>query len=148
MGASQVTGKRSETGLTRSAADVLEWARTARPQALADLVSALGRLGEPALAPVLASLAGHVDPEVRLVVAQTLGGLPDTSPATIEALVVLSCDAEEEVRSWATFGLCAEGRSRLPRVDDALVVRLGDPCEEVRVEAARGLAGLAPVLDG
>jgi HEAT repeat protein len=142
----EVIGKRSEVDVARAAGELLEWTRAVRPGGLPDLVSALGRLGEPALVPGIAALAQHVDPEVRLVVAQVLGEIPDESTATVEALVVLSCDCVEEVRSWATFGLAAERLSRSQGVDDALLARLADPSEEVRVEAARGLARLAPSL--
>jgi HEAT repeat protein len=135
-----VIGNRSDVDVVRAARDLLDWTRATRPDGLPDLVSALGRLREPALAPAIAALACHCDPEVRLVVAQALGDLPDDSPATVEALVRLSADAVEEVRSWATFGLAAGRLSRSPGVDDALLARLADPSEEVRVEAARGLA--------
>ncbi len=132
--------------MTRAVGELLEWASAAHPDGLPDVVSALGRLGEPALAPRIAPLADHCDPEVRLVVAQVLGGLGDESADTVAALVRLSCDSVEEVRSWATFGLAGERLVMAPGVDDALIARLGDPCEEVRVEATRGLAR-RPILD-
>ncbi|HEX8207551.1 MAG TPA: HEAT repeat domain-containing protein [Solirubrobacteraceae bacterium] len=135
-------GERSEVDVARAAGELLEWTRVVRPEGLPDVVSALGALGEPSLAPAIAALADHHDPEVRLVVAQALGGLPDSSPLTVGALVVLSCDDVEEVRSWATFGLGTDRLNRSPGVDDALLARLADPSEEVRVEAARGLARL------
>jgi HEAT repeat protein len=139
-----VIGNHNEIDVTRAARELLDWTRAVRPEALPDVVSALGRLGEASLAPVIAGLAGHPDVEVRVVVAQVLGELADESSASIGALVMLSSDDVEEVRSWATFGLGAEPLSTQPGVDDALLARLCDPCEEVRVEAARGLARLAP----
>ena len=139
----RVIGKRSDVDVVRAAEELLEWTRASCPDGLPDVVSALGRLGESSLAPRIAALARHGDGEVRLVVAQVLGGLADASAATVEALVLLSRDGVEEVRSWATFGLAGEPLSGAPGVDDALFARLADPCEEVRVEAARGLARVA-----
>jgi len=139
-----VIENRSDVDVARAAGDILEWTRAERPEGLPDVLSALGGLREPVLAPRIAPLAEHADPEVRLVVAQVLGELPDDSPATIQALVLLSHDPVEEVRSWATFGLAGDRLNRSPGVDDALFARLADPSEEVRVEAARGLARLAP----
>lgn len=133
-------GNRSDLDAARAAGDLLEWTRDVRPEGLADLVSALGGLAEPSLAPAVAALAGHAQTEVRVVVAQVLGELRDCSDATVDALVLLSCDRVEEVRSWATFALGAPRLRRTPGVDDALLARLADPCEEVRVEAARALA--------
>lgn len=133
-------GNRSDLDVARAAGDLLEWTRDVRPEGLADVVSALGGLAEPALAPSIAALAEHPETEVRVVVAQVLGELRDCSDATVDALVVLSGDRVEEVRSWATFALGAPRLSRTHGVDDALLARLGDPCEEVRVEAARALA--------
>ena len=133
-------GKQSDVDVTRAAGDLLAWTRAARPAGLADVVSALGRLGEPALAGEIAPLAEHDDPEVRVVVAQVLGELLDDSQATVCALVRLSADCDEEVRSWATFALAADRLAAAPGVADALFARLADPSEEVRVEAARGLA--------
>ena len=135
-----VIGKQSEVDVARAAADLLEWTRAARPDGLADVVSVLGRLGAPALAPRIAPLAEHDDPQVRVVVAQVLGELLDDSPSTVSALVRLTADRDEEVRSWATFGLAAERLAAAPGVADALFAKLADPSEEVRVEAARGLA--------
>ena len=130
--------------MARAAGDLLDWTSAERPEGLPDVLSALGGLREGALAPRIARLAEHDDPEVRLVVAQVLGELPDDSAATVEALVLLSHDPVEEVRSWATFGLAGDRLNRTPGVDDALLARLADPSEEVRVEAVRGLARLVP----
>ena len=133
-------GKQSDVDVARAAGDLLGWTRAARPEALADVVSAIGLLGEPALARAIAPLADHDDPQVRVVVAQVLGELSDESPATVAALVRLSLDGDEEVRSWATFGLATDRFTCVAGVADALFARLADPSEDVRVEAARGLA--------
>ena len=126
--------------MARAAATLLEWLSGARCAAAADLVSALGRAGLPGLAPSLAPLARHPEPEVRLAVAHALGAGGDSSPATVAALVILSRDRVDEVRSWATFALADGRRATAPGVPDALTARLDDTCDEVRVEAVRGLA--------
>lgn len=136
----ELIGKRSDVDVTRAAAELLEWTCAVRPEGLPDVVSALGGLAEPALAPELAPLAAHEDMQVRLVVAQVLAELRDDSPATVSALVRLSLDCDDEVRSWATFALAGDRLAAAPGVEDALFARLTDPCEDVRVEAARGLA--------
>ena len=124
----------------RATGELLAWTGGVRREALADLVSALSRLGEPALAEEIAPLAVHDDPEVRLAVAQGLDELAAASPATVAALVALSRDAVDEVRSWATFALSGDHLAGLGGVADALAARLEDPSEEIRVEAVRGLA--------
>ena len=126
--------------MRRAAGELLASARTADPDALADLVSALARLGDPAMAREVAPLAEHHDPRVRLAVAQALDALGDTSPATVTALILLSRDAVDEVRSWATFALAGDALSDAPGAPEALAAKLGDPADEVRVEAVRGLA--------
>ena len=133
-------GKRSDVDVARAAGDLLRWACAVRPEGLPDVVSALGQLGEPCLANEIAPLAAHECAQVRVVVAQVLGELPDASPATVAALVALSRDCDEEVRSWATFGLACDRLAGAPGVEDALFANLADPAEDVRVEAARGLA--------
>jgi HEAT repeat protein len=126
--------------VARSAATLLQWIVHAKGALLADFVSALGRTELPQVAHELAPLAGHVDPEVRVAVAQALGELGDASPATVAALVLLSRDVEDEVRSWATFALAADELEGATGVRDALAARLRDDSDEVRVEAVRGLA--------
>lgn len=133
-------GKRIDADLGRAAHDLLCWAREANPELLADLVSTLGRLGSPLVASTLAPLAEHPDAEVRLAVAQALGELGGASPATVAALIALSRDEVDEVRSWATFSLSCDELANAPGVTDALAAKLDDSCEEVRVEAVRGLA--------
>lgn len=130
----------SETELASASATLLRWAAAGDSAVLADLVSTLGRCGVPGLAEHLAPLAGHQQSEVRVAVAQALGTTTDDSPATIEALRTLSTDTHDEVRSWATFALAQSELAKMPGVEDALAARLDDPCDEVRVEAVRGLA--------
>ena len=129
-----------ETEVARAAATLLRWTAAAEGTVLADLVSALGRGGVPRLAHEIAPLAGHPECEVRVAVAQALGTLNDATPATVAALVRLSRDPTDEVRSWATFALAQPCLADACGVEDALRARLDDPCDEVRVEAVRGLA--------
>lgn len=120
-------------------ADLLVWARTADPSALPDLVSALGRFDDPGVARELATLVDHPQAEVRLVVAQAFEGRQAASPVVAAALVQLSVDPVEEIRSWATFALAGEQLAAVPGTYEALRARLQDPSPEVRVEAVRGL---------
>jgi HEAT repeat protein len=129
-----------DSDVMRAAATLLQWFVHTQGAVVADLVSALGRSGMPAMAHELAPLAEHAEAEVRVAVAQALGELKDASPATIAALVLLSRDRVDEVRSWATSALADERLGNATGVRDALAARLTDPYDEIRVEAVRGLA--------
>jgi hypothetical protein len=83
-------------------------------------------------------LARSPDPEVRHAVASALGGRNDD--ASIDVLIQLSSDVDDDVRSWATFGLGTQCERSDPRVCDALAARLGDRHDETRGEAWVGLA--------
>ena len=76
---------------------------------------------------------------MRLVVAQVLCNVCDGSPDTIAAIVALSQDDVDEIRSWATYALAAESLAGVPQVREALLARLDDPSKDVRTEAERGL---------
>lgn len=123
----------------RAVGDLIAFARVADPSALPDLVSALGRFRDTGVATEFAALADQPEAEVRLVVAQALSEQPHPSPAVVAALTLLSRDAVDEVRSWATFALAAESLGDAPGTIDALRARLTDPSPDVRVEAVRGL---------
>ena len=71
-------------------------------------------------------------------IAYSLGGVDD--PQALAALCVLSADADDEVRNWATFGLGTQTEADTPSIRDALAARLGDVDETVRGEAMVGLA--------
>ena len=134
-----MSGKSTDVDVARVAAELLEWARGANAPGLADLVSALGRLGDQTLTTELATLAEHDDAEVRLVVAQALGELEQMTPPAVEALIALSNDPVDEIRSWATFALAQPRIAHEPGVCDALRARLDDPSKDVRAEAEKGL---------
>ena len=128
-----------------AATTLLRWCERGDADVLAELVSVLARAAVPGVAADLARLAGHRATAVRLVVAQALFELQDASPQTVAALVALSRDPVDEVRSWATFGLAADHLAAAEGVHAALAARLDDRCEEVRVEAVRGLAARGDV---
>ena len=145
---------------SRITAELIEWAQSANEAALADAVSLIARLGDPSAAPAIARLTRHRDGEVRLVVAQALAAIGDGSAATVAALIELSNDMAEEVRSWATYALGAESLASTSGVREALQARLDDDSDDVRSEALRAMtrwaaqngspwaAGDRPGLDG
>lgn len=76
--------------------------------------------------------------------AVATGLLCQTTPAAIEALLELMCDAEAEVRDYATWSLAGEPISGMPvdseKIRQALHDRLEDEFEDVKLEALWGLA--------
>jgi HEAT repeat protein len=76
---------------------------------------------------------------VRLALAR---GLPSAgnSDETIETLIVLSRDRNEEVRDWATFGLGSQCEADTDLVRAALFERVNDEHFDTRSEALMGLA--------
>jgi HEAT repeat protein len=129
-----------EIAVEGAAAALLRWCREREAGLLADAVSVLARARVPGVAEHVAPLAQHPEPEVRLAAAQALVELQDASPASAAALVALSRDRVEEIRSWATFGLASDRLADAEGVHEALAARLEDSSDEVRVEAVRGLA--------
>ncbi|MFF8605252.1 ankyrin repeat domain-containing protein [Streptomyces sp. NPDC015346] len=113
--------------------------RARREPALA-VVTALGRIGDPAAVDEVVAFAGHGDAEVRRAVGCALTGMvPAGHPGAVGALIRLSRDHDSGVRDWATLAL-AEVPEDTPVLRDALVARLGDPDPDAVAEAARGLA--------
>lgn len=98
---------------------------------------------DPAVLPVLLTLAGSPDIDVRFQVAVALPMvlLDDHPPEDAVAVLIGLCtDSDPDVREWATFGL---GWSATPDGDDvrrALWDRTRDVEPGVREEGARGLA--------
>jgi len=92
--------------------------------------------------PVLVTLAGHRDAEVRRQVATSFTGIATGLPdgPDIRALITLTRDQDPEVRNWATFtlGFQAEVDSRAIRA--ALWERTTDEYPDAREEGIRGLA--------
>ena len=67
-------------------------------------------------------------------------GAMERQTEAIAALVALSRDEDEEVRSWATFGLASQCEVDTDAVRQALVDRFDEEDVEVRGEALVGLA--------
>jgi HEAT repeat protein len=101
-------------------------------------ISALGHLDNPAAVPLVARYRSHPNRDIRFSVAFALGSFPN-EPQSVENLLPLMDDADEEVRDWATFGLGAQGESDSPDIREALFRRLSDENDNVRQEATAGL---------
>ncbi|HEY1016744.1 MAG TPA: HEAT repeat domain-containing protein [Herpetosiphonaceae bacterium] len=108
------------------------------PLALSAIAVALGHRHDPrAVAPV-AALRAHPDPDVRRSVVHAM--LAHADPLAIETLILLSADADEDIRDWATFGLGSMIETDTPAIREALAARMDDPHGAVRGEALVGLA--------
>ena len=71
---------------------------------LTSAIFALGHLDEPGAVPLIAQFRSHPNAETRFAVACALGSFPN-EPLSVETLLALMADADEDVRDWATFGL-------------------------------------------
>ena len=116
---------------------LLQLLRDGNEDVLVAALYALGHLRAGA-ATDLAVFAHHASARVRRAVAHALGGRDDA--AALNALTLLTADAETDVRDWATFGLGSLCQGDTPEVRDALAARLEDEDDEVRGEALVGLA--------
>lgn len=76
---------------------------------------------------------------VRESIAYSLAGF--SSSRAESALIVLSDDVDEHVRDWATLGLVNLNLDT-PQIKNALLKRLIDKNEDIRIEAICGLAEL------
>jgi HEAT repeat protein len=114
------------------------------PRVLEALIAAFNELAPPDLADTIVPFAANPSADVRHAAAVALGGSRDER--AIEALLVLSSDADERVKNWAVFGLGSQlGKPGLDLVDSekirtALAERITDSHEETRAEATLGLA--------
>jgi methionyl-tRNA formyltransferase len=120
------------------------------PGVLAAVAHAFGNLGAPHGSTTLPRLAAHPERAVREGVVRSLAGRDD--PASVEALIALSADPDDEVRDWATFALGTLSELDTDALRGALLARVDDPYVPARVEAVHGLAlrgdarGAEPVL--
>ncbi len=112
--------------------------READPRVLAVIAESLGHLGEAWGLAWLLDRRRHPDVAVRDGVVAALAGRSD--PRAVDALIELSADPQPAIRDWATFALGTLAAEDSPELRDALLARLGDADEEVRIEAAYGLA--------
>jgi len=108
------------------------------PNVLECIGVALGHLKDPRAIELLLPLKCHASSDVRFGVVLGLTG--HDSPAAIEAMIELSRDCEELVRTWATFALGTVISTDTPEIREALLARTSDPHDETRGE---GLVGLA-----
>ncbi|HEX9120636.1 MAG TPA: HEAT repeat domain-containing protein [Terriglobales bacterium] len=109
------------------------------PLALTSAISALGHLDDARAVPLVARYRSHPSDEVRFSVACALGSFPNDA-LSVETLLALMQDSDEDVRDWATFGLGVLGDIDSAEIRDALAQRLGDSNEDVREEAMVGLS--------
>jgi HEAT repeat protein len=112
--------------------------RANSPEVQHAAVTAAAHLKWETLVPQLIDLAQSKDAQVRQAVAFSLGGRTDEP--SVDALIALSEDLDDDVRNWATFGLGTLSERRDDRVCDALARRIADPHDETRGEAWAGLA--------
>src|SRR5882724_11145237 len=108
-------------------------------QPLSSAIHALGHLDNPEAIPVIVGYQEHSASDVRFSVACALGSFPNDLQA-IQSLLVLTRDADDDVRDWAVFGLGNLGDADSPEIRDALFSRLSDSNADVREEAMVGLA--------
>lgn len=105
---------------------------------LESAIYALGHLDNFAAVPLIAAFHGHPSADIRFSVAFSLGSFPNDA-LSVETLLLLMEDSDEDVRDWATFGLGVQGDQDSSTIRDSLCRRLSDANEDVREEAMVGL---------
>ena len=109
------------------------------PAVISSMGVALGHLDDPRAVGAMLPYKDHADANVRLSVVMALSPHPD--PLSLQTLVELSSDPDEEVRNWATFSLGTQLEAvDTPELREALVARLQETNPEIRGEALVGLA--------
>jgi HEAT repeat protein len=108
-------------------------------QPLSSAIHALGHLDDPRAIPLINRYRDHTVSEIRFAVACALGSFAN-DPEAVQALMVLTRDADDDVRDWAVFGLGNLGNADSTEIRDALFSRLSDSNADVREEAVVGLA--------
>lgn len=107
-------------------------------RALDSEITALGHLDNPLAIPLITQYRTHQSEDVRFSVAFALGSLPD-DPKSVDSLLLLMEDPDEDVRDWATFGLGTLSSWDSSEIREALLRRLRDTNDDVRQEAMAGL---------
>lgn len=107
-------------------------------RALNSEITALGHLENPNAVPFIVRYGSHPNEEIRYSVSFALGAFSD-EPQSVETLLLLMDDADEDVRDWATFAIGTLGNCDSPEIREALVRRLSDEYGDVREEAMAGL---------
>jgi HEAT repeat protein len=113
-------------------------AKEVNPNVLECIGVAFGNLKDPRAIELLLPLKCHANSDVRFGVVLGLTG--HNRPDAIGALIELSRDSEELVRTWATFALGTLLPADTPEIREALLARTSDLHDEARGE---GLVGLA-----
>lgn len=109
---------------------------------LRSLVRAIEMTYDQRAVPVLVTLAGHPDAEVRQQVASSFAGIATGLPdgPDICALITLTRDQDPDVRNWATFTLGFQSEVDSPAIRAALWERTTDEYPDAREEGIHGLA--------
>jgi HEAT repeat protein len=107
-------------------------------RALRSGIIALGHLDNVAAVPIIVSFQRHSNTNIRFSVAFSLGSFPNDD-LSVETLLAMMEDSDEDVRDWATFGLGVQGDRDSTAIRDALFRSLSDANEDVREEAMIGL---------
>jgi HEAT repeat protein len=109
------------------------------PLPLLSAIHALGHIHNPLAVPLVIEHRFHPSADVRNAVAYALGCFAG-DPRTVDTLLALMQDVDEDVRDWATFGLGVLGDLDSEEIRDALYQRMTDPDRDVREESLVGLA--------
>jgi HEAT repeat protein len=119
---------------------------------LGSAIAALGHIDDERAVALVARFKQHPSAKIRFDVAFALGSYPN-HPLSVEILLELMGDEDEEVRDWGTFGVGVLGDTDSPEVREVLARALDDTYEEVREEALVGIAkrrdlrALPPLLE-
>jgi hypothetical protein len=108
------------------------------PVVLDSAICALGHLGNAEAVPAILRYQDHPAETIRFAVTFALGCFPN-DPQSVDGLLKLTSDTDAHVRDWAVFGLGVQGDADSFEIREALLRRLDDADEDVRVEAAVGL---------
>jgi HEAT repeat protein len=107
-------------------------------RALRSGIIALGHLDNVTAVPIIVAFQRHSNADIRFSVAFSLGSFPNND-LSVETLLAMMEDSDEDVRDWATFGLGVQGDRDSTAIRDALLRSLSDTNEDVREEAMIGL---------
>jgi HEAT repeat protein len=102
------------------------------------IVRALGDVGSPLSAPVLATALADPDRRVRLSAANSLGDLNELEKAP--AALVRAAESDDEELAMAAINALAEIHD--PETVDVLIARLSSPSRDVRLRVIEGLSNI------
>lgn len=109
------------------------------------VVSAIGYQYAPELLPMVLGLKGHEDPAVRYNVVSAVAGLlepPTPDQRAVEVLIELTTDEDADVRYLALSTLIEDLQMDPRTLQSAILARVGDPDDQIRVLAQRHLPAL------